>query len=54
MVELISTLQAIKDAMPEQVDGPKGDCNPVGSLCWSRFLTGHLTLQGTHSGTIFS
>ncbi|GAB0190182.1 AN1-type zinc finger protein 5-like [Grus japonensis] len=30
-------LQPVEDPMPEQVDAPKGGCDPVGSLHWSRF-----------------
>ncbi|KAK4810960.1 hypothetical protein QYF61_014432 [Mycteria americana] len=31
-------LQSMEDPMPEQVDAPKGGCDPVESLCWSRLL----------------
>jgi len=31
-------LQPVKDPTPEQVDAPKGGCEPVGSPCWSRVL----------------
>ncbi|GAB0184254.1 hypothetical protein GRJ2_000890700 [Grus japonensis] len=27
----------VEDPMPEQVEAPKGGCDPVGSPCWSRF-----------------
>jgi len=33
-------LQPREDPTPEQVDVPKGGCDPVGSLCWSRLLAG--------------
>ena len=33
-------LQPVEDPMPEQVDEPKGGCEPVGSLRWSRLLAG--------------
>ncbi|GAB0182501.1 hypothetical protein GRJ2_000715400 [Grus japonensis] len=33
-------LQPVEDPMPEQVDAPKGGCDPMGSLCWSRLLAG--------------
>jgi len=31
-------LQPMEDAMPEQVNAPKGGCDPVGSLHWSKLL----------------
>ncbi|GAB0184750.1 AN1-type zinc finger protein 5-like [Grus japonensis] len=37
-------LQPMEDPMPEQVDAPKGGCDPVGSLCWSKLLTGPVAL----------
>jgi len=33
-------LQPIEDPTPEQVDVPKGCCDPADSLCWSRVLAG--------------
>ena len=33
-------LQPMEDPMPEQVDVPKGGCDPVGSPRWSRLLAG--------------
>ncbi|GAB0185878.1 AN1-type zinc finger protein 5-like [Grus japonensis] len=30
-------LQPMEDPTPEQVDAPEGGCDPVGSLCQSRF-----------------
>ncbi|KAK4811169.1 hypothetical protein QYF61_019800 [Mycteria americana] len=39
-VEQISTLQPVENPMPEQVDAPKGGCDPVESPRWSRFLAG--------------
>jgi len=33
-------LQPMEDPMLEQVSAPKGGCDPVGSLCWSRLLSG--------------
>ncbi|GAB0204626.1 AN1-type zinc finger protein 5-like [Grus japonensis] len=33
-------LQPVEDPMPEQVDVPKGDCDPMGSPHWSRLLAG--------------
>ncbi|GAB0188319.1 hypothetical protein GRJ2_001297200 [Grus japonensis] len=33
-------LQLMEDPTPEQVDAPKGSCDPGGSLCWSRLLAG--------------
>ncbi|GAB0209410.1 hypothetical protein GRJ2_003406700 [Grus japonensis] len=33
-------VQPVDDPMPEQVDALKGGCDPVGSLCWIRILTG--------------
>ncbi|GAB0205629.1 hypothetical protein GRJ2_003028500 [Grus japonensis] len=33
-------LQPMKDPMPEQVEVPKGGCDPLGSPCWSRLLAG--------------
>jgi len=33
-------LQPMKDPKLEQVDAYKQGCDPMGSLCWSRLLTG--------------
>ncbi|GAB0208605.1 hypothetical protein GRJ2_003326200 [Grus japonensis] len=33
-------LQPMEDPTLEQVDAPKGGCDPMGSLCWSRLLAG--------------
>ncbi|GAB0207999.1 AN1-type zinc finger protein 5-like [Grus japonensis] len=33
-------LQPEEDPMPEQVDAPKGGCDPTEMLCWSRLLAG--------------
>ncbi|GAB0179705.1 zinc finger and BTB domain-containing protein 5 [Grus japonensis] len=33
-------LQPVEDPTPEQVDAPKGGCDPVGSPRWSRLLAG--------------
>ncbi|GAB0207876.1 hypothetical protein GRJ2_003253300 [Grus japonensis] len=33
-------LQPMEDPTLEQVDAPKGGCDPVGSLCWSKLLAG--------------
>ncbi|GAB0183589.1 epimerase family protein SDR39U1 [Grus japonensis] len=33
-------LQPMEDPMPEQVEAPKGGCDPMGSLRWSRLLAG--------------
>jgi len=33
-------LQLVEDSMPQQVDVPKGGCDFVESLCWSRLLVG--------------
>ncbi|GAB0181439.1 AN1-type zinc finger protein 5-like [Grus japonensis] len=33
-------LQPMEDPTAEQVDAPKGGCDPVGSPCWSRLLAG--------------
>ncbi|GAB0187156.1 epimerase family protein SDR39U1 [Grus japonensis] len=33
-------LQPLEDPTPEQVDAPKGGCDPVGSPRWSRLLAG--------------
>ena len=33
-------LQPVEDPMPEQVDVPKGGCDPVGRPRWSRLLAG--------------
>ncbi|PKU45706.1 hypothetical protein llap_4002 [Limosa lapponica baueri] len=35
-------LQPMEDPMLEQVDAPDSDCDPMGSLCWSRLLAGHV------------
>ncbi|GAB0206653.1 AN1-type zinc finger protein 5-like [Grus japonensis] len=37
-------LQPMEDLMPEQVDTPKGGCNPMESPCWSRLLAEPVTL----------
>ncbi|GAB0183722.1 EH domain-containing protein 4 [Grus japonensis] len=37
-------LQPVEDPTPEQVDAPKGGCDPVGSLHWSRLLAGPVAL----------
>jgi len=31
---------------------PEGGCDPVGSLRWSRFAAGLMTLRGTHAGAV--
>ncbi|GAB0207243.1 EH domain-containing protein 4 [Grus japonensis] len=33
-------LKPVEDPTPEQVEVPKGGCDPVGSPCWSRLLAG--------------
>ncbi|GAB0206558.1 AN1-type zinc finger protein 5-like [Grus japonensis] len=33
-------LQPMENPTPEQVDAPKGGCDPMGSPCWSKFLAG--------------
>ncbi|GAB0189188.1 AN1-type zinc finger protein 5-like [Grus japonensis] len=33
-------LQPVEDPTLEQVEAPEGDCDPVGSLRWSRLLAG--------------
>ncbi|GAB0183894.1 AN1-type zinc finger protein 5-like [Grus japonensis] len=33
-------LQPVEDPTPEQVDAPKGGCDPMGSPHWSRLLAG--------------
>ncbi|GAB0185548.1 AN1-type zinc finger protein 5-like [Grus japonensis] len=33
-------LQPMEDPTLEKVDAPKGNCDPVGSLRWSRLLAG--------------
>jgi len=33
-------LQPMEDPMLEQMDAPKGGCDPVGNPCWSRLLPG--------------
>ncbi|GAB0184875.1 AN1-type zinc finger protein 5-like [Grus japonensis] len=33
-------LQPVEDPTLEQVEAPKGGCDPVGSPCWSRLLAG--------------
>ncbi|GAB0184438.1 AN1-type zinc finger protein 5-like [Grus japonensis] len=38
-------LQPMEDPTPEQVDAPKGDCDPMGSLHWSRLLAGPVVLR---------
>ena len=38
-------LQPMEDPTPEQVDAPKGGCDPVGSPCWSRLLAGPVETQ---------
>ncbi|GAB0176617.1 anoctamin-4 [Grus japonensis] len=42
-------LQPVEDPMLEQVEAPEGDCDPVGSLCWSRLLAGPVE-RGAHAG----
>ena len=37
-------LQPVEDPTPEQVDAPKGGCDPVGTLRWSRLLAGPVDL----------
>ncbi|GAB0180638.1 AN1-type zinc finger protein 5-like [Grus japonensis] len=37
-------LKPMEDPMPEQVDAPKGGCDPVGSPCWSKLLAGPVAL----------
>ncbi|GAB0181827.1 zinc finger and BTB domain-containing protein 5 [Grus japonensis] len=37
-------LQPVEDPTPEQVDVPKGGCDPVGSPHWSKLLAGPVTL----------
>ncbi|GAB0179406.1 hypothetical protein GRJ2_000405900 [Grus japonensis] len=37
-------LQPVGDPMPEQVDAPKGGCDPVESPHWSRLLAGPVAL----------
>ncbi|GAB0179611.1 mitochondrial enolase superfamily member 1 [Grus japonensis] len=37
-------LQPVEDPMPEQVDVPEGDCDPMGSPRWSRLLAGPVDL----------
>ncbi|OPJ89134.1 hypothetical protein AV530_016360 [Patagioenas fasciata monilis] len=48
-------LQPIEDPMPEQMDAPKGGCDPMESLCWSRLLAGPVNPveRGAHAGTSF-
>ncbi|PKU45847.1 ubx domain-containing protein 4 [Limosa lapponica baueri] len=38
------SLQPVEDPMLEQVESPKGGCDPVGSMCWRRLLAGAVTL----------
>ena len=45
-------LQPMEDPMPEQVDAPRGGCDPVGSPHWSRLLAGLVALWGTHTGAV--
>ncbi|GAB0205426.1 WD repeat-containing protein 36 [Grus japonensis] len=33
-------LQPVEDPVPEEVDAPKGGCDPMGSPCWSKLLAG--------------
>ena len=40
MVEQRFHLQPVEDPMPEQMETPKGDCDPMGSPRWNRFLAG--------------
>jgi len=47
-------LQPMEDLMPEQVDAPKGGCDPVGSPYWSRLLAGPVTPWETHAGAVCS
>ncbi|GAB0179482.1 AN1-type zinc finger protein 5-like [Grus japonensis] len=37
-------LQPMEDPMPEQVEAPKGGCDPMGSPCWSKLLAGPVDL----------
>ncbi|GAB0178071.1 triadin [Grus japonensis] len=37
-------LQPVEDPKTEQVDAPKGGCDPMGSPCWSKFLAGPVAL----------
>ncbi|GAB0185828.1 hypothetical protein GRJ2_001048100 [Grus japonensis] len=37
-------LQPVEDPTPEQVEAPKGDCDPVGSSHWSKLLAGPAAL----------
>ncbi|GAB0208755.1 AN1-type zinc finger protein 5-like [Grus japonensis] len=37
-------LQPVEDLTPEQVEKPKGGCDPVGSLRWSKLLAGPVDL----------
>ncbi|GAB0207708.1 epimerase family protein SDR39U1 [Grus japonensis] len=47
-------LQPMEDPTPEQVDAPKGGCDPVGSPRWSRLLAGPVDPWGTHAGAVWS
>ncbi|GAB0190267.1 AN1-type zinc finger protein 5-like [Grus japonensis] len=42
-------LQPMEDPMLEQVDTPKGGCDPVGNPCWSKLLAGPVE-RGAHTG----
>ncbi|GAB0179480.1 AN1-type zinc finger protein 5-like [Grus japonensis] len=37
-------MQPMEDPTPEQVNAPKGGCDPMGSPCWSRLLAGPVAL----------
>ncbi|GAB0207658.1 AN1-type zinc finger protein 5-like [Grus japonensis] len=47
-------MQPVEDPTPEQVDAPKGDCDPVGSPCWSKLLAGPVDSWETHAGAVCS
>ncbi|GAB0180280.1 AN1-type zinc finger protein 5-like [Grus japonensis] len=38
-------LQPVEDPTPEQVEAPKGGCDPMGSPQWSRLLAGPVALR---------
>ncbi|GAB0209734.1 hypothetical protein GRJ2_003439100 [Grus japonensis] len=47
-------LQAMEDPTPEQVHAPKGGCDPMGSLRWSRFACRTCDPVGdTHCSSLF-
>ncbi|GAB0181326.1 AN1-type zinc finger protein 5-like [Grus japonensis] len=37
-------LQPMEDPTLEQVETPEGGCDPMGSPCWSKLLTGPVAL----------